>query len=84
MNFPTSGKAGETFGGREDKTVKDLGLAPRADLILETRGGSDPPFREFDPNEFSVQVARWDPSACAEVPGSCKQVRSLEGVQSPP
>ena len=54
--------------------MKQLGLAPRADLLWETREAADPPFREFNPNEFSVQVALWDPQACAEVRNSRRQV----------
>ena len=58
---PHLGRAGETFGGREGKSLKALGFGRAAVMLIECLGdGPGEKFDEFNPNEmvrgFRVRV----------------------------
>lgn len=59
---PGSRRPTDTFGGREDKSLFELGLAPSADLILEVRQSGEE-WKEYNPNECVLRVQRWDREA---------------------
>ncbi|KAH8050051.1 ubiquitinyl hydrolase [Aureococcus anophagefferens] len=47
---PARKSGGKTFRSKDDtSSLEALGLAPAADLVLETRKRDDPPFGHFDP-----------------------------------
>lgn len=56
---PQSKALGETFGGRENMSLKSLGLHPTASLALEIKS-EDAVFAEFNPREMYVQLFRWN------------------------
>ena len=79
---PRSSRPGRTYGGREKETLIQLGLANgNQTLLLEMRqvGASDPPFEEYDPNDFYIQVDRWNPDIMDVVPLSGLPPIRVEG-----
>ena len=79
---PRSSRPGRTYGGREKETLIQLGLANgNQTLLLEMRqvGASDPPFEEYDPNDFYIQVDCWNPDIMDVVPLSGLPPIRVEG-----
>ena len=76
-NRNNAASPGETFGGRESQSLKDLGLHPNATLLLEVRS-PDQKFEEFDPSDLHVFLAR---CSVAEKQNKTSSVlRALTGV----
>jgi hypothetical protein len=58
--FSSSGAGkGETFAGRDNATLKELGFGDNELLCFEIRTDSDPEFVEFNANDMIVYVKMW-------------------------
>ncbi|KAH8073778.1 ubiquitinyl hydrolase [Aureococcus anophagefferens] len=57
---PARKSGGKTFRSKDDtSSLEALGLAPAADLVLETRKRDDPPFGHFDPRAATLALRVW-------------------------
>jgi hypothetical protein len=80
---PRSGRPGRTYGGREHKTLEALGLANgTVTLLLESRHRTnDPPFEEYDPNDFYIQMDQWQKESLDVLPYPLFPPIRVEGKQ---
>ncbi len=58
--FSSSGSGkGETFAGKEDCTLNDLGFGDKELLCFEVRQPNDPSFIEFNPHDMILYFKKW-------------------------
>ncbi|KAH8060348.1 ubiquitinyl hydrolase [Aureococcus anophagefferens] len=76
---PARKSGGKTFRSKDDtSSLEALGLAPAADLVLETRKRDDPPFGHFDPR--AARAPRLGGRRRAPRRGRAQQRDSAEGI----
>lgn len=69
---------GETFGGREEKSLEELGLSRVCHLLLEVRQAQDKPFAEHD--DWTFEVGKWDREGGKNEPTEWSDVVIRNGV----
>ena len=68
--------AGKTFGGLENKTLRELNFGLSCTMMLEVRE-EDEKFEEYNPNEMLVRISQWNMEQCISVSNTSKIVSCL-------
>ena len=68
--------AGKTFGGLENKTLRELNFGLSCTMMLEVRE-EDEKFEEYNPNEMLVLISQWNMEQCISVSNTSKIVSCL-------